>query len=438
MKILMLSWEFPPLIAGGLGMAVYGMVKHLIELGNEILLILPTKYDVYFHLKNEYDLDNLNPIFLSKDEHILFEKDISENKYSIYKALGLSIIPETYFSDADYYKFYEFFYESFDLFSRGIPFYIVKEIESTLEERGGLFGKVRDYTLRVSRIVNKINFDIVHCHDWLTYPAGLVLKMKYNKKLVAHIHATEFDRAGNNPGDDRIHKIEYAGLTYSDRVIAVSNYTANIIVYRYKIDTRKIRVIHNAFYLKNPEKRSEIKRFFKRPVVLFLGRITLQKGPDYFIEVAKNVISQIPNVLFIMVGAGDMQRKLIHKSAYYKLRANLLFSNFLNRQQVEKILSMSDIFVLPSVSEPFGIAPLEAMAAGLVAIISKQSGVSEIVNNAFKVDFWDVNKMSEIIIDLIKNPDKMKEIAEKGAKEVNKINWLRVAREINKVYMEII
>lgn len=437
MKILMLTWEFPPLIAGGLGMAVYGMVKHLLELNNEIYMILPTKYDVYFYLKNQEDLENLKPIFINYDEKEVFDIEVKEKNISFYAALGLSYLPETYFVSDDYYKFYEIFFEREYTYSKILPFYVVKEIEETLESRGGLFAKVKDYTLRVNRIVQKIDFDIVHCHDWLTYPAGLLIKFKYNKKLVSHIHATEFDRAGNNPGDDRIHKVEYAGLTYAERVIAVSNYTANIIIYRYKIDTKKIRVIHNAFYLKNIDLKGEIKKIIKRPVVLFLGRITLQKGPDYFLEVARKVLEKNKNVLFIMVGAGDMQRKIIHKSAYYKLKANFIFSSFLNRQQVEKILAMSDIFILPSVSEPFGIAPLEAMAAGLVAIISKQSGVAELVHNSYKVDFWDVDKMVEIIIDLLNNPDKMKEIGLKGAKEVTKINWLRVAKEINKVYEEL-
>jgi len=434
MKILMLSWEFPPIIAGGLGMAVYGIVKNLLEFGHEVFLVLPTKYDAYFHLKKPDDADSLKPVFLSKQEKHFYEKELKTSKESYFKLLGMSLEPETYLNPG--------FIRNFDLFFYGkiIDSHLIKEeyikfIEASLSSDYGLFKKVKEYTIRVSRIIKNLDFDIIHAHDWLTYPAGMLGKAISKKKLIVHVHATEFDRAGGT-GDGRIHNIEYSGMSSADKVIAVSNYTANLLIYRYRIDTRKIRVIHNAFYIRklNEEKN----RKFRTPVVLFMGRITLQKGPDYYLEVARKVLETNENVRFIMVGSGDMQRRIIHKSAHYRLSSKLLFSSFLNRQQVEEVLSFSDIFVLPSVSEPFGIAPLEAMAYGLVAIISKQSGVSEVVRNAYKIDFWDINQMTETICKLINDEELLKSKSRKSADEVRKINWLRVAREINKIYEDLL
>jgi glycosyltransferase involved in cell wall biosynthesis len=203
---------------------------------------------------------------------------------------------------------------------------------------------------------------------------------------VVHIHATEFDRAGG-PGDERVHKIEHAGMTYADKVIAVSKYTAQMIMSRYRIDTGKIRIIHNAFSLPVDTVLTQ-ERIFKGPTVLFLGRVTLQKGPDYFLDVADRVLKVHPEARFIIAGTGDMSRHLLRKSAAMRLKNRFLFTGFLNRKQVESILRAADIYVLPSVSEPFGISPLEAMAFGITSIISKQSGVAEVVNHAFKIDYW--------------------------------------------------
>lgn len=441
MRVLFLTWEFPPMIAGGLAMACYGMVKSLLKRGIEIILILPTKIDAYFILKKEEDVDNLVPIFLDKEDKKSYEihfqsKDISPKE--IFKFLGISEGIDAYSSSLDLKKVLLFSnvlenieFNINDLIQSRFYF----ELKSNLLSGEDLFRKVREYTNKVSKCINYINYDIVHAHDWLCYPAGIVASKFKNKPLVSHIHATEFDRSGG-PGDERIHKIEYIGLTLADRVISVSNYTSNLIVNRYRIDTSKIRVIHNAFHLKNNFK--DKKRIFKDPVILFLGRITLQKGPEYFLEVAKRVIRTYPLVRFIMVGTGDLATKMIRKSAKDKLLTRFLFTGFLNREEVEGILSATDIMILPSVSEPFGIAPLEAMSFGIATIISKQSGVSEIVENVYKVDFWDIDQMTDIILDLLADPIKMKNIGDLAAKEVTKIQWDKSSKMIEECYKEII
>ncbi|MFN3410612.1 MAG: glycosyltransferase family 4 protein [Exilispira sp.] len=434
MRVLFLTWEFPPMISGGLAMACYGMVKSLLKRNIEILLILPTKIDAYFLLKNEDDIDRLKPTFINDEDQKSYDNIFNNEQKTqkeIFNFLGFIEGINGYSKTSDIKSIFLFSNISED-FSDLKVYY---ELKNDLLFGEDLFRKVRDYTNKVSKCLRKIDFDLVHAHDWLCYPAGILASKIKNKPLISHIHATEFDRSGG-PGDERIHKIEYLGLTMADRVISVSNYTANLIVNRYRTDTAKIRVIHNAFHITN--KNKEKKRIFKDPVILFLGRITLQKGPEYFLEVAKRVIKIYPLVRFIMVGTGDLATKMIRKSAREKLLTRFLFTGFLNREEVEAILSATDIMILPSVSEPFGIAPLEAMSFGIATIISKQSGVSEIVKNVYKVDFWDIEQMVNIILDLLSDPVKMQNIGKLAAEEVTKIQWDKSAKMIEECYKEVL
>jgi glycosyltransferase involved in cell wall biosynthesis len=297
-----------------------------------------------------------------------------------------------------------------------------------------IFKKVQEMANRAYTYAQVLEFDLIHAHDWLTYPSGIIAKKLSGKPLLTHMHATEFDRAGGY-GDERIHNIEFDGMEYADTAICVSKYTANMVVSRYNIDSGKIRVLYNAYQVGDiPVERQ---RIFKGPTILFLGRITIQKGPDYFLEVAARVLDEHPHARFIVAGSGDMARKMLHNSAGLKLRHRLVFAGFLNRKQVDEILNSVDIYIMPSISEPFGIAPLEAMAYGVTAIISKQSGVSEVVQNAYKVDFWDVDEMKRIVNNLISNPDECKRVGEKGRDEVNRIGWDEVAETLAGYYEEL-
>lgn len=292
--------------------------------------------------------------------------------------------------------------------------------------------KVQIFTQRAKRFASELKFDLIHAHDWLTYPAGMIARKISGKPMVAHIHATEFDRAGG-PGDERVHKIEHAGMSFADRVIAVSQYTAQMIMSRYQIDSGKICIVHNAFTIPEDAVLNK-KRIFAGPVILFLGRITLQKGPEYFLEMAKRVLDRHPDARFIMAGTGDMGRQMLRDSAAKRLKNKFLFTGFLNRKEVERIIRASDIYVLPSISEPFGISPLEAMAYGITSIISKQSGVSEVVQNAFKIDYWDVDLWVQTISHLIDNPEKCTQLGLDGMKEVHLIQWDDAAEKLKKVY----
>lgn len=434
MKILMFTWEFPPLISGGLGMACYGMVKALLSFGIQIDLVLPTREMVYFPLRQVRDADSLPAVFFDQKKQSIFESKVFANMRERLEYIGISERPESYFQVADLKRF--------TISTR--KEYWLSQVRTTEEQElwqdltNNLIGeedlikKVQEFTLRAERIAKLLDYDLIHAHDWLCYPAGMITRKISKKPLLVHIHATEFDRAGG-PGDERVHKIEHAGMTYADLVIAVSKYTAQMIMSRYRIDTAKIRIVHNAFSISENAVMSQ-ERIFKGPVILFLGRITLQKGPDYFLEMAQKVLAVHPDARFIMAGTGDMSRKLLRRSASLKLRNRFLFTGFLNRKQVERILRAADIYVLPSVSEPFGISPLEAMAYGITAIISKQSGVAEVVNHAFKIDFWDVDLWVETINHLIENPDKRRKMGLEGMREVNRIQWKQAAEEIRQLY----
>jgi glycogen synthase len=431
MKVLMFTWEFPPLISGGLGTACYGIVKGLLKQGVEVDLVLPTREEVYFPMKKESDVDTLPIKFISPAKEEEFTSTVFKTGSERFEFVGVSSIPESYISLKEVQTFYEYFKnftEKYD-YKTKVPF---QEVLNNIMGSENIFEKVKEFTLRAQRYAQTLEYDIIHAHDWLTYPAGIIAKTVTGKKLVCHIHATEFDRAGGS-GDPRIHNIEYSGMTEADSVIAVSRYTAEMVISRYLIDTAKISVVHNAHNI-DIRTAPDKKRIFKDPVVLFLGRITLQKGPDYFLEAARIILEKYPKVRFIMAGAGDMEKKIVHKSAKYRLKNRFLFTGFLNGSHVAEMFSNSDIYVLSSVSEPFGIAPLEAMSYSLATIISKQSGVAEVIQNAIKVDFWDVKLLAENIINLIEDPVYRKKLGEAGRHEVELIKWDKACEDIIKVY----
>jgi glycosyltransferase involved in cell wall biosynthesis len=434
----MFTWEFPPLISGGLGMACYGMVKALLGLGIKIDLVLPTKEMVYFPLREVSDADTLPTVFMDPVRHSEFLDMKFESMSERLEYIGISGRPESYLQLGDLQQFMTSVKKEYWLNEKlsKEEHEIWEDMTTHLIGEEDLIKKVQEYTLRAERFARELDFNLIHAHDWLTYPSGMIAKQVSKKPLLVHMHATEFDRAGG-PGDERIHKIEHSGMMYADRVIAVSQYTAQMVMSRYRIDTGKIRIVHNAFTITEDTLLTK-HRLFKGTTVLFLGRITLQKGPDYFLEVAERVLAVHPEARFIMAGTGDMARKLLRESASKRLRNRFLFAGFLNRKQVERILRASDIYVLPSVSEPFGISPLEAMAFGITSIISKQSGVAEVVNHAFKIDYWDVDLMAETINHLIEHPETCKKIGIEGMHEVNQIHWTESAQKIREIYSSML
>jgi glycosyltransferase involved in cell wall biosynthesis len=432
-NVLMLTWEFPPFITGGLGMACYGLVRSLLELGVRVYLLMPSNSLFYFDLKKPEDADLLPQVFIMKkdapSEYERAFKSVEERLlyYGVYSTTGGYSGAQKKIT-ADRIGTQDSGQES----KKGNGSWIGEVIQT--QNSFDLFQKIDEYSVMAWKVAGTLHFDVIHANDWLTFPAALFLRAVAGKPLICHVHSTEFDRS-LGMGNKRIHQIEKNGLSICDCVITVSEYSRSTIVDRYGIDRSKVSVVYNAHWVTAKHRN---KRIFKEPVVLFLGRITQQKGPGYFLQVARRVIAQFPDVRFIMAGTGDLEKELIQKSAHYRLHAKVLFTGFLKREEVYRILEASDIILLPSISEPFGIAPLEAMSYGVVAIISKQSGAAEILENALKVNFWDIDQMAKIILELLKDPQKLKKIGEAGASEVEKMTWGKAGAEIKKIYEELI
>ena len=353
----MFGWEFPPHNSGGLGTACYGLTKSLSKKGISIKFVLPGK------IKSDVDF-----IKIISDDDVCAR---SHGKYIINSLL-------TAYSTNGSYKD--------RLFN--------ENISSDFSPNNSIYGRdlfeeVERYAVIGERIASMESFDIIHAHDWLTFKAALAAKRVSGKSLVVHVHATEFDRTGGNSINQYVYDIEKMGMEQADLVIAVSNYTKDKIVNNYGIDPSKVRVVHNGVEHENYslDKLNALRHHNK--VVLFLGRLTLQKGPDYFVYTAKKVLEHYKDVIFVVAGSGDMEKFIIRKVAEMGLSDKFIFTGFLRGKDVLAIYKMADLSVMPSVSEPFGIAPLESLTQGTPVLISKQSGVSEVLNHCLKTDFWD-------------------------------------------------
>jgi glycosyltransferase involved in cell wall biosynthesis len=300
-----------------------------------------------------------------------------------------------------------------------------------------LMAEVARFALAVAQVARSKSFDVIHAHDWMTVPAGLVAARISGKPLVVHVHACEYDRSGENV-NHAVRDIEQLGLDGADLVVCVSHYTANIIQSRYRVDARKLRVVHNAVTHRQQVEHLHETKHIEEPIVLFLGRVTFQKGPDYFLEAAARVIKIEPDVKFVMSGSGDMLPVMIERAARLGLARHMHFTGFLKGSDVERMYAMADIYVMPSVSEPFGISPLEAMALDTPVVLSRQSGVSEVLRNALKVDFWDVQDMANKILALLKYPALRDQLMEEGREEISRIRWEYPAGLVRDVYRELV
>jgi glycogen(starch) synthase len=421
MRILMFGWEFPPHMSGGLGTACYGITKALTGLGHEVVFVVP-------RLKSKGDPSHVKLISASEipvpvqclaEEYVFHGLDVR-----MIQSLLRPYLNESQYGDL---------LEDHDLT------HLAWENDQKEEKRYRLFEISEHYgpnliaeVLRYGKVAGVIaenqKFDVIHAHDWMTIFAGLHAKKLSGKPLILHVHALEFDRSGEHVNQD-IYDIERLGMSLADRIIAVSHYTKNLIVSRYGIHPDKIAVVHNAVSRAEAGAAYKVEGNVDKKIVLFLGRITFQKGPDYFVEAAAKVLKEIPNVTFVMAGAGDIKRV-----AELGIGKNFHFTGFLQGAEVEQIFTMSDLYVMPSVSEPFGISPLEAMVYDVPVIISKQSGVSEILRHALKVDFWDVKEMANKIIAILKHPALSDEIVERSREEVRNIRWENAAEKIVTIY----
>jgi len=399
MKVLMFGWEFPPFNTGGLGTACYGLTKALSQQGINITFVIPTAPKL---IKSDF----VDLIVASCTGFI----DI--------KRVSSLLVP--YISSKGYGSIYR---------QRRIK----SDKNLGLIYGQNLFEEVNRYAMKAREIAINETFDLIHCHDWMTYLAGIEAKKISKKPLIVQVHATEFDRTGGHP-NQAVYDIERMGMHAADLIIAVSNFTKNKIIEHYGISPEKVFVVHNAVEFTSFPDKEEFKIKSQDKIVLFLGRITLQKGPDYFLDAAKKVLEKEKNIKFIIAGSGDMEADIIEKTASLGIAKHVLFTGFLRGDDIDRAYKMADLYVMPSVSEPFGITPLEAMRNGTPVLISKQSGVSEVIKNCLKVDFWDIDEMASKIIAVLNYNALHHCLKEHGLIEIKKISWNDSAKKCIEVY----
>lgn len=398
MRVLMLGWEFPPSISGGLGTACHGLVRGLAGRGVEVTFVLPRA-------------PGASPSFV---ELVGCEGE----------PVGVETVP---------------------LASALRPYQSAREYAAARcgeGAEGGAYGgdlmaEVERYARAATALGSGRSFDLVHAHDWMTWPAGLALRAASGRPLVCHLHASEVDRAGPS-GDPRIHAIEQSGFDGADRVVCVSRYTADVVRRHYAVDEGKLTVVHNAVERSDPLARSEHRRCFRDPVVLFLGRVTFQKGPGYFLEAAARVLAVEPRVKFVVCGDGDLWPAVVEHAAELGIARAVHFTGFLRGEDVRRAYALADVYVMPSVSEPFGIAPLEALAQDVPVLVSRQSGVREVLRSGLAFDYWDVDDLTRKILALLRNPRLRRRLAGRGRAELAGLRWDDRARSMIEVYDEVL
>ncbi len=425
MKVLMFGWEFPPHISGGLGTACYGLTKGLSLNGVDVAFVMPkasgdedptyvkviNASDVEVDIRNSYQyIQNPNVSYLQVNSKLIPYIGL-DDYYNVVNQLDSGLFNDHH---ADGKRRY--------IFTSGYGSNLMQEVAR--------------YAEVAAEIAKQEQFDIIHAHDWLTYRAGIAAKQVSGKPLVVHIHATEYDRSGENNRNDIVYNMEREGMMAADAVCAVSNLTRQIVIEKYGIPAEKVFTLHNAV-VPNPTKHA-FARNVDEKIVTFLGRVTFQKGPIYFVETAKMVLDRDPNVRFVLAGDGDMMSAVINRVAELGISDRFHFTGFLRGTDIDKMFGMSDVYVMPSISEPFGISPLEAMQSKVPVIISKQSGVSEVLQYAIKVDFWDINAMADAIYGILHYPSLYHLLSKKGQTEANNLKWENVAKRLKFIYEKFV
>lgn len=421
-KVLMFGWEFPPHISGGLGTACYGLTKGLAKHNVDVLFVMPKaggdEDQSVAKIVNASDVE-----MLQNNEHIEdFWKNI--NFMEIGSNLVPYLDPETFERERNQYIKEG---ENHSKISFSNKFQFSGKYGANLME------EVYRYAMVAGTVASQKDFDITHAHDWLTYSAGIVAKSVSGKPLVVHVHATEYDRGGEHNRNSLVYDIEKRGMEAADKVITVSNWTKNIVIEKYGIAPDKVETVHNAVDFKTEAQEDE-ERGLKEKIVTFLGRITLQKGPEYFVEAAAKVLKRYPNARFVMAGSGEKMNQSVRRVAQLGIGTKFHFTGFLKGDDVQRMFRQSDVYVMPSVSEPFGISPLEAMRSGVPTIISKQSGVAEVLDHAIKVNYWDIDALADAIYGVLAYPELSTLMSEKGFDEVNQLKWENAALKVKELY----
>ena len=417
MKVLMFGWEFPPHISGGLGTASYGLTKGFVQQGDvEIKFCIPKPYG---------DEDNSFLRIVGMNSVPIVWKNVDYDYVN--SRIGAVMTPE------EYYRYREHIYGDFS--------HMHTNDLGCMEFAGGypenLHDEINNYSIIAGVVARTEEFDIIHSHDWLTYPAGIHAKQVSGKKLVVHVHATDFDRSRGNV-NPTVYAIEKNGMDNADHSVCVSELTRQTVIHKYHQHPDKVSTLHNAVTPLSQDILDIVpKKIPNEKVVTFLGRITMQKGPEYFVEAAAMVLKRTKNIRFCMAGSGDMMNDMIRLAAQRGISDRFHFPGFMRGRQVYECLKASDVYIMPSVSEPFGISPLEAMQCDVPTIISKQSGCAEILDKCIKTDYWDIHAMADAIYSICNNDSLYEYLKVEGRNEVNNITWENVALKLRKLYEKV-
>ncbi len=415
-KVLMLGWEFPPIINGGLGVACHDLSAAMSELA-DITMIVPKS----------------SPDFKMKNMNLIGLNNLDVNSLATYfnntqqQPFTLHTVP------ADINPYHTLQPENFeDTYCSLLTTEREKAGVFTIDQLYGndIVSKVAQYASITAELASNMDFDVIHAHDWMTMLAGVKIKQQTGKPLVMHIHSLEVDRGGEN-SKGWVYQLEKKGMEYADLLMPVSHFTAQNIHQHYGIDKRKMFVIHNGSKV---VKAFRSKRRFKEKTVLFVGRLTRQKGPEKFLDIASKVLEKDKDVRFIMAGSGDYFKPLLEQSSYRNIGNRFHMAGFLNSQKLNYLFSISDVYCMPSVSEPFGLSAVEAAQFKIPCVISKQSGVSEVLNGSLKFDFWDTDKAAGCILKLISDSVLRNKVIEDASQNLNSVSWEIAAKKIIDAY----
>ena len=419
MKALMFGWEFPPHILGGLGTASFGLTRGM---------AMQPDMDITFCIPKPWGDEDQSFLKIVGVNHVpVVWKDV-DSTYVEKQMAKAGMNAEQYYRYRDHI-YADFSYRHVD--DLGCMEFSGRYPDNLLEE-------INNYSIVAGVIARAEQYDIIHAHDWLTYPAGIHAKNVSGKPLVIHVHATDYDRSRGNVNPD-VYAIEKNGMDNADHIITVSNLTRQTVIEKYHQDPAKVTTVHNAVEPLSPEILAiQDKKGVKDKVITFLGRITMQKGPEDFVEAAAKVLAKAPHARFVMAGSGDMMNQRIRLAASRHIADRFHFTGFMKGKQVYEVLKASDVYVMPSVSEPFGISPLEAMQCGVPSIISKQSGCAEILDYAVKVDYWDIEALADAMYSIITYPAMHEFLKVEGKKEVDNIKWEYAGQKVRRIYDMVI
>ncbi len=402
MRVLTFGWDYPPLRNGGLGVACLGLTEELLEAGVEVVFVLP---------REQPTIGN----------HPFIFANVTSTPGQLYvHQIESSLLP----------------YNASQSF---IEVILPGGKRVRLERR--LIEEIYRYAEAARNIAKTEEFDLIHAHDWTSYLAGVAAKLVSGKPLILHVHATSFDQAGGGNVDPDVHAIEQQSFMVADSIVAISNYTRNIIIDRFGIDPSKVEVVHNGIKPQEPLKLEPALKELKaqgKKIVFYNGRITIQKGVDYFVRAARRVVDIDPQVIFVISGWGDMEREIMHLVGSLGLSQHVIFAGALWDEERDRMYQSADLLVMPSVSEPFGLVPLEAIQQGTPVLISKQSGVSEVLTHALKVDFWDIDEMANKIIAALRYPVLNQQLILEGQREVSRLTWRRAAQKVIALYHKLV